>query len=61
MSRLTSTDNAVAYGRGLLTGRRVRLRPLHDSDLAVLEAWWGPVVDAVAARCRATRAAGASS
>ena len=40
MSRLTSTDNAVAYGRGLLTGRRVRLRPLHDSDLAVLEAWW---------------------
>lgn len=40
MARLTTTDDAVAYGASLLTGRRVRLRPLHETDLGVLEVWW---------------------
>ena len=40
MTGLTTTDSAVAYGGTLLTGQRVRLRPLHDADLVLLEQWW---------------------
>ena len=34
-------ESAQAYGRDLLTGDLVRLRPLEDRDLAHLERWWG--------------------
>lgn len=36
-----SVDDATTYAQWLLTGDRVRLRPLHDDDIAHLEAWWG--------------------
>jgi RimJ/RimL family protein N-acetyltransferase len=32
---------AQAYGRDLLVGELVRLRPLEDRDLIHLERWWG--------------------
>ncbi|UNX55076.1 GNAT family N-acetyltransferase [Georgenia sp. TF02-10] len=37
---LTTSDAARAYGRDLLVGRHVRLRPLADADLPVLDRWW---------------------
>lgn len=33
-------ESAQAYGRELLAGELVRLRPLEDRDLAHLERWW---------------------
>jgi RimJ/RimL family protein N-acetyltransferase len=33
-------DSARAYGRDLLAGDLVRLRPLEERDLAHLERWW---------------------
>jgi RimJ/RimL family protein N-acetyltransferase len=33
-------EQAVDYGRGLLTGPRILLRALTDDDLPHLEAWW---------------------
>lgn len=35
-----TTDTATAYDRTFLTGHRVRLRGLRDSDLPLLAAWW---------------------
>jgi RimJ/RimL family protein N-acetyltransferase len=40
MSGWDSMEQAAEYGRGLLTGPRVRLRALVDDDLPHLEAWW---------------------
>ncbi|GAA4896245.1 RimJ/RimL family protein N-acetyltransferase [Stackebrandtia albiflava] len=40
MVKLTRVEDAAAYGGGLLTGERVRLRPLHADDLDVFERWW---------------------
>lgn len=40
MSSITTADAAQAYGRALLVGEQIRLRPLRDDDLPVLEAWW---------------------
>jgi RimJ/RimL family protein N-acetyltransferase len=40
MSGWDNMQQAADYGRGLLTGPRVRLRPLVDEDLPHLEAWW---------------------
>lgn len=40
MPQLDSLEEAQGYGRNLLLGRTVRLRPLLESDLPVLEAWW---------------------
>jgi RimJ/RimL family protein N-acetyltransferase len=34
-------DSAQAFGRGVLVGEQVRLRPLEERDLDVLERWWG--------------------
>lgn len=34
-------EAAQAYGRDLLAGDLVRLRPLEDRDLTHLERWWG--------------------
>lgn len=33
-------EEAAGYGRELLHGARVRLRPLADDDLALLDEWW---------------------
>ena len=35
-----TTEAAESYGRGLLCGERVYLRPLHEDDLPMLEQWW---------------------
>jgi RimJ/RimL family protein N-acetyltransferase len=35
-----TTDAATAYGRQLVEGHSVRLRPLRSSDLPLLESWW---------------------
>lgn len=37
---LTSSEGARDYGRGLLLGRTVRLRPLTEDDLPHLDRWW---------------------
>jgi RimJ/RimL family protein N-acetyltransferase len=37
---MTDPVAAQQYGRGLLTGERVRLRPLDERDLPHLERWW---------------------
>ena len=34
-------DSAQAFGRDVLVGEQVRLRPLEERDLDVLERWWG--------------------
>jgi RimJ/RimL family protein N-acetyltransferase len=34
------TETALEFGEALLLGDQVRLRPLLESDLPVLEAWW---------------------
>lgn len=34
------SDEAQAYGRGILTGDHTYLRPLRETDLADLERWW---------------------
>lgn len=33
-------DSAQAFGRDVLVGEQVRLRPLEERDLDVLERWW---------------------
>lgn len=33
-------DDALAYGRGLLSGKRVRLREARESDFEQLTRWW---------------------
>ncbi|RIX28814.1 GNAT family N-acetyltransferase [Amnibacterium setariae] len=38
---ILDADSAQAYGRGLLVGDLVRLRPLEERDLIHLERWWG--------------------
>lgn len=35
-----SPDQALAYGRALLTGETIRLRPTTDDDLSMLATWW---------------------
>ena len=37
---LQDPDDAQAFGRTVLTGEQVRLRPLEERDLGVLEGWW---------------------
>jgi len=43
----TEAKSAQTYGRDLLEGERVRLRPLHEDDLAELERWWNDPVESV--------------
>ena len=43
----TDPKSAQTYGRELLQGERVRLRPLHEDDLAELERWWNDPVETV--------------
>ena len=38
--RVETSEDAQRYGRELLVGERVRLRPLRDEDLPALERWW---------------------
>lgn len=35
-----SPEHALAYGRALLTGESIRLRPTTDEDLSTLATWW---------------------
>ncbi len=35
-----SPEYALAYGRALLTGESIRLRPTTDQDLSTLATWW---------------------
>lgn len=37
---LATAEDAEAYGPGVLRGSRVRLRPLQEADVPVLDAWW---------------------
>ncbi len=38
---IDTTDAAHAYGRLLLLGERVRLRPSREEDFVQLDRWWG--------------------
>lgn len=35
-----STDQALSYGEGVLRSQRLRLRPVQEADLTLLEQWW---------------------
>lgn len=40
MELLDSSEAGLAYGAGILSGARVRLRPTTESDLPLLAEWW---------------------
>jgi RimJ/RimL family protein N-acetyltransferase len=40
MQPWSGIEEVQQYGRGILAGKLVRFRPLHEEDLAELERWW---------------------